>query len=92
MTTIAKLDRSRAKEMPSSVFDAPHEIASEILLTRGEKLATLERWRRDVMREMSASTDGMRTNGVSDALIQQLAAIETTIETLEQNKPSSPSA
>ena len=92
MTTIARLDRSLAKAMPSAVFDAPEEIASELLLTRGEKLATLERWRRDVLREMSASTDGMRTNGVSDILMQRLTAIEATIETVEQNKPASPEA
>lgn len=90
MTTIARLNRSRAKDMPGSVFDAPHEIASEILLTRGEKLATLQRWRDDVLREISASTEGMRTNGLSDDLIQRLAAIEATIAVVEKNEqPSS---
>jgi hypothetical protein len=42
---IAKLDRNLAKRVPEGVFESPLLIVSEALFTRGEKIATLERWR-----------------------------------------------
>jgi hypothetical protein len=45
MTGVRALNRDTAKQMPESVFESPLEIVDEILLTKGEKLATLNRWR-----------------------------------------------
>jgi hypothetical protein len=39
------LDRRLAKQVPESTFNSPLDIVGERLFTRGEKLATLDRWR-----------------------------------------------
>jgi hypothetical protein len=59
MAEIARLSRSAAKENPGEIFGTPAALVAEIMLTRGEKLAALERWRRDVLREMTATGEGM---------------------------------
>jgi hypothetical protein len=42
MTEVRALNRNAAKQQPESVFESL-EIVNEILLTKGEKLATLNR-------------------------------------------------
>ena len=46
---------------PERVFSQPRDIVDEVLMTRGEKLATHTRWRQTVLEELSASGEGMRT-------------------------------
>jgi hypothetical protein len=48
------LDRSLAKQDPEGTFDSPFGIVEEMLFTRGEKIATLDRWRSNVVKELSA--------------------------------------
>ena len=48
------LNRNLAKQDPEGSFDSPFGIVDEGLFTRGEKLATLNRWRRAVLEELSA--------------------------------------
>ena len=45
MTTPRALNRDDAKQRPESHFNSPLDIVAEPLLTRGEKLATLDRRR-----------------------------------------------
>jgi len=61
MTEVRALNRDAAKQQPESVFETPLEIVNEILLTKGEKLATLNRWRRSILGELDASNEGMAT-------------------------------
>ena len=70
------LNRDLAKDNPERVFSQPRDIVDEVLMTRGEKLATLTRWRQTVLEELSASGEGMRTHGVSSARIRLLEEIE----------------
>jgi hypothetical protein len=44
------LNRRLAKQVPESTFNSPLEIVDERLFTRGEKLATLDRWRQTALR------------------------------------------
>ena len=65
------LDRNLAKQNPQCVFESPFEIISEKLLTKGEKLGTLNRWRQTIL------DDGaMRTYGVTPERAQVLGQIE----------------
>lgn len=57
------LDRNLAKQNPERVFGSPLEIVSETLLTKGEKLGTLDRWRQGILDELRANAEGMRTQG-----------------------------
>jgi hypothetical protein len=44
------LDRRLAKQVPERTFNSPLDIVGERLFTRGEKLATLNRWRQTALR------------------------------------------
>ena len=70
------IDREKAKQNPESVFDSPQSVVEEVLLTKGEKIATLNRWRQTVLEELSASGEGMRTYGVFCERARLLERIE----------------
>ena len=70
------LNRILAKDNPERVFSKPEDIVQELRLTRGEKLATLNRWRQSLLHELGASSEGMRTFGVSADRIHLLEQIE----------------
>ena len=53
------LDRRLAKQDPEGTFNSPLDIVDERLFTRGEKVATLNRWRQTALRA-STSVDGKR--------------------------------
>jgi hypothetical protein len=84
MTDVRSLNRDVAKQQPAEVFATPLEIVSEVLLTKGEKLATLERWRMSVLDELKASDEGMATRGYSITQLKLLEAIEAAKEALYQ--------
>jgi hypothetical protein len=73
MTEVRALNRDAAKHQSESVFESPLDIVNEILLTKGEKLATLNRWRRRILGELDASNEGMATRGYAS---EQLTALE----------------
>jgi hypothetical protein len=82
MSNPKSLNRELAKQSPERVFASPLEIVAEPLLTRGEKLATLARWRQTIIAELSASGEGMRTQGYSPGQIRNLDLIEQAKEQL----------
>ena len=54
------LNRSLAKQDPEGTFESPFGIVDEQLFTRGEKLATLNRWRQSILEELIALGEGKR--------------------------------
>jgi hypothetical protein len=88
MSVIAQLDRTKAKYSPADVFNSPEDIVNEIMMTRGEKLATLGRWAHDICHEMSAATEGMKTVGMADGLVSSLDSINAAIEQLTKPEAS----
>ena len=76
MSEVRALNRDAAKQQPESVFESPLQIVNEILLTKGEKLATLNRWRRSILGELDASNEGMATRGYASKQLRVLEAIE----------------
>ena len=58
--TFRTLNRSLAKQDPGGNFASPFGIVEERLFTRGEKIATLNRWHRAILDELSASGEGER--------------------------------
>jgi hypothetical protein len=52
---ITRLNRILAKQDPETNFDSPHGIVEEVAFTRGEKIATLNRWREAILGELVAS-------------------------------------
>ena len=49
-----------AKQDPEGTFDSPAGIVEEILFTRGEKIATLDRWRSAIVDELNSLGEGRR--------------------------------
>jgi hypothetical protein len=82
--TLGSINPVAAKHNPESVFPSPLDIVGEVMLTRGEKIATLERWRASTLQQIAAADDGMRTRGVSDKLAGILSDIARAIESLQQ--------
>ena len=52
--TTRPLNRSLAKQDPEGTFESPLVIVEERLFTRGEKIATLNRWRQAIIAELAA--------------------------------------
>lgn len=82
MATIAKINRDAAKHLPSSQFEHPSEIVQEPLLTRGEKIATLNRWRQQIIEELSAGDEGMPTRRTSGRHHDLMQSIDGALEEL----------
>jgi hypothetical protein len=58
--TIRSLNRSLAKQDPEGTFESPLGIVEERLFTRGEKIATLDRWRQAILEELVALGEARR--------------------------------
>ena len=54
---ITKLNRSLAKQDPEGTFENPLVIVGETMFTRGEKIATLDRWRQSILAELTAADE-----------------------------------
>jgi hypothetical protein len=55
-----RLNRSLANRDPEGSFENPLLIVDEMMFTRGEKIATLNRWREAILDEVAASGLGER--------------------------------
>jgi hypothetical protein len=51
---ITRLSRGSAKQDPGGTFASPLRVVDEIMFTRGEKIATLDQWRRVILQELIA--------------------------------------
>lgn len=73
---IQNLNRDAAKLDPESQFDCPQALLDEVGLTRGEKLAALERWAAQVDRRLASGNEGMPTRGTEPRDAELLRQIE----------------
>ena len=86
MAEIARLSRSAAKENPAEVFESPAALVAEVMLTRGEKIGALERWRRDVLLEMTATSEGMSAEPQTGRLGRLIREIDRAIRELSRDE------
>lgn len=84
MSEVSKLPRGEAKLDPGSVFDSPDEIVKEVLMTRGEKIATLKRWRTEVVSQLRAADEGMQPQPASPGQAELLCQIEKALAELAE--------
>lgn len=84
MSEHLRLNRVPAKHEPESQFETPQELVEEPGLTRGEKIAALERWADLVDRRLSAGNEGMPTRGTEPRDAELLQEIEICRETLKK--------
>jgi hypothetical protein len=76
LADIKPFNRDAAKQQPERWFAGPMDIVGHQLLTRGEKLATLDRWRLNLLSELAAASEGMHTRGHSADQLAILNSIE----------------
>jgi hypothetical protein len=76
LRTPRALNRTLAKHNPEGAFGSPFEIVGEKLFTKGEKIATLNRWRQSLLKELDAGSEGMRTHGISAERARLLEQVE----------------
>ena len=67
------LNRTLAKQDPEGTFDSPLDIVDERLFTRGEKVATLIRWRQTAL-SACVSVDTQRLLQLIDEAKYRLGA------------------
>lgn len=83
MAEIVKIDSEKARFDPESVFARPSLVAEEAGLTRGQKIATLERWEQQVLDRLAATSEGMPANDTSAHEADLLAEIKATLADLQ---------
>ena len=59
MTLIMNLNVEEARMLPEAVFTRPLDVVSEGGLTRGQKIATLKRWKQTLLDRIAATAEGM---------------------------------
>jgi hypothetical protein len=85
---ILSINRETARFEPASEFDTPEKLVESTGLTRGEKIAALERWSRQVMDELDATSEGMATNAPTATDTELLDRINAAIAALKKKKTS----
>lgn len=82
MTGIARISPEAAKHHPASQYENPSQIVAEPMMTRGEKIATLHRWRQQIADELTAADDGMATQRTSGRHHQLMVEIDAALKAL----------
>jgi hypothetical protein len=76
------INMERARLNPSSSFGSPSEIAAEGAFTRGQKIATLMRWRIEILGHFSATNEGMPSHATGEAEMKILNEIDDVVASL----------
>ena len=61
------LDRKLAKQVPEKWFASPFGIVEEQLFTKGEKIATLNRWRQAILSASGTAQGSMLLEQIKEA-------------------------
>ena len=91
MAVISHIVTDTARFNPEAQFDTPLDLATCKGLTLGQKLATLDRWRRIVLDRLDATAEGMPDRGTTPAELALLEGIEHARARLDDaSEPSTP--
>jgi hypothetical protein len=77
-----KINMEQARLNPSCTFGSPTEIAGEAAFTLGQKIATLVRWRLEILDHFAATSEGMPSNRTGEADMATLAKIDDVVASL----------
>jgi hypothetical protein len=76
VSTPRALNRKLAKQDPEGTFGSPFDIVGEKLFTRGEKIATLNRWRQSLLKELDTPGEGISPGGLMAERARLLEQVE----------------
>jgi hypothetical protein len=88
MSEILHVDMDAARFDPEKAFGAPAKLVESIALTRGQKIAALDRWSQQVLDRLKASGEGMPTHRTSGIDLELLEQIRTASESLRKAAPT----
>jgi len=77
----ASLNRTFAKRNPARVFTSPSDIVDELLLTRGEKIGTLDRWRQSILEQIESHDADLRGSRAFSQLLGQIEEAKHRLST-----------
>jgi hypothetical protein len=80
MSEIGRLCTQRAKEQPERFFAVPKDVIGEVMLTRGEKLATLERWRLRILDHQRGRISRTKARGEQVEILYEIAEAKKLLE------------
>jgi len=75
------LNRTFAKRNPARVFNSPSDIVDEMLLTRGEKIGTLDRWRQSILDQLEGHNADVHGCGAVSQLLGQIEEAKHRLST-----------
>ena len=75
------LNRTFAKRNPARVFNSPSDIVDEMLLTRGEKIGTLDRWRQSILDQLEDHNADLHGCGAVSQLLGQIEEAKHRLST-----------
>jgi hypothetical protein len=75
MSVILTINVEASRLNPEAEFETPGDVAISLGLTRGQKIATLDRWYQSVQLRMAASNEGMSPEESTDHDTLLLASI-----------------
>jgi len=76
-TKTRKIDLSKARLDPPSVFDSPEELVVEKSLSKAQKADLLKRWKYDAQRVLDSGSEGFGPKKDGDLLRRIAVALET---------------
>ena len=87
MTEIMNIDIQKATTDPEAIFELPSEVVEHVGLTRGQKIATLEKWAFCVRARVDALSEGMvnHPEGAYTRDVDMLRSIEKAIVELKDS-------
>ncbi len=95
MSTIMNLNTDKARLEPDTVFAHPDELVAQEGLTRGQKIAALERWELTLQDRLRATDEGMAPPAGQTAdeaeLIEAIAGALKALRDRSDVAPSVPS-
>lgn len=84
MSTISRIKPDEARYNPESEFGHPSRLLESVAMTRGQKIAALDRWAFALQRRIDAGSEGMRGDSGSEEL-ELLEAVRQARETLRHD-------
>jgi hypothetical protein len=86
MSTISRIKPEEARYNPESEFGHPSRLLESVAMTRGQKIAALDRWEFELQRRIDAVSEGMPTNDVGSEELELLEAVRQARETLRHEQ------
>ncbi len=84
MSQISRISVDLARYEPGRAFGTPENLVASSALTRGQKIAALERWWMQIQDQIKASGEGMPANQWTEVDLDLLEHIQAALRQLAE--------